>query len=248
MATLLPHIHDIHTALGSLDVAYHMNHRKNGMIMFDVQTGIMLEGIGHMITTNEPDARRIFVESNTPYPCDSSMYAHKDDCSSDCLPRFLAALSCVALLVGCPADTGGMRGDAGVSTPCDAWHGWWLRCGQDAGDDDWDVECRKIRWSSYDPRWSQTASKCLETLECGRADDVCTDEAFQVCGVTKAKADQAPVFQACLAAAHGCKTLDDMCEGLLVLAPAAHVEAERCDRTAEACELVGCYKAVLTLP
>jgi hypothetical protein len=68
-AALPPHINDIHTALGSLDVAYHMNHRKHGAVMFDVQTGMMLEGIGHF-TTSEQDANRIVVVSNTPYPCE----------------------------------------------------------------------------------------------------------------------------------------------------------------------------------
>jgi hypothetical protein len=69
-ATLPPHICDVPSALGSLDVAYHMNHRKNGVTMFDPQTGLMLEGIGHMITTIVPDENRIVVVCDTPYPCE----------------------------------------------------------------------------------------------------------------------------------------------------------------------------------
>lgn len=65
-----PHINDIHSALSSIDVAYHMNHRKSGVVMFDPQTGMMLEGIGHFITTIDPQDKRVMVVSNTPYPCD----------------------------------------------------------------------------------------------------------------------------------------------------------------------------------
>jgi hypothetical protein len=42
-----PTITDIQSAMGSMDAAYHMNHRKNGKVMFDPATGEMLEGIGH---------------------------------------------------------------------------------------------------------------------------------------------------------------------------------------------------------
>ena len=69
-AVLPPHISDVPSALGSLDVAYHMNHRKNGIVMFDPQTGIMLEGIGHFVATVEHAEKRVTIVSNTPYPCD----------------------------------------------------------------------------------------------------------------------------------------------------------------------------------
>ena len=69
-AVLPPQINDVPSALGSLDIAYHMNHRKNGVIMFDPQTGMMLEGIGHFVTTVDPQEKRVMVVSNTPYPCD----------------------------------------------------------------------------------------------------------------------------------------------------------------------------------
>lgn len=64
-----PHINDIHSALSSIDVAYHMNHRKSGVVMFDPQTGMMLEGIGHYTYRLEEDTRAILVCEN-PYPCE----------------------------------------------------------------------------------------------------------------------------------------------------------------------------------
>ena len=42
-----PHIKDIHSALSSVEIAYHMNHRtKAGVVMFDPATGIIMDGIG----------------------------------------------------------------------------------------------------------------------------------------------------------------------------------------------------------
>jgi hypothetical protein len=37
-----PTINDIHSAMASMNAAYHMNHRKNGKVMFDPATGIRL--------------------------------------------------------------------------------------------------------------------------------------------------------------------------------------------------------------
>jgi hypothetical protein len=65
-----PHLHDVPSALASLDVAYHMNHRKQGQVMFDPQTGIMLEGIGHLITTAMETENRVVVVCDDPYACD----------------------------------------------------------------------------------------------------------------------------------------------------------------------------------
>jgi hypothetical protein len=65
-----PHMHDVPSALSSLDIAYHMNHRKNGQIMFDPQTGMMLEGIGHMIATPVENENRVVVVCEEPYTCD----------------------------------------------------------------------------------------------------------------------------------------------------------------------------------
>jgi hypothetical protein len=65
-----PTITDIHSALGSVDVAYHMNHRKNGKVMFNPATGQMLEGIGHYGYKAVPRERRIVSVCENPYPCD----------------------------------------------------------------------------------------------------------------------------------------------------------------------------------
>lgn len=64
-----PTVQDIHAALGSVDVAYHMNHRKNGVPMFDPATGTMLEGIGHY-HYQRVDARKITLVCANPYPCE----------------------------------------------------------------------------------------------------------------------------------------------------------------------------------
>ncbi len=65
-----PHINDIHSAIASIDVAYHMNHRKQGVVMFDPQSGTMLEGIGHYGCAPVPDENRIVCVCENPYPCD----------------------------------------------------------------------------------------------------------------------------------------------------------------------------------
>jgi len=57
-------------ALDSIDIAYHMNHRKNGKVMFDSQTGTMLEGIGHFVSKPVANENRSIMVCETPYPCD----------------------------------------------------------------------------------------------------------------------------------------------------------------------------------
>ncbi|WP_375559591.1 hypothetical protein ACE193_17905 [Bernardetia sp. OM2101] len=46
-ANFPPEIDDIHKAISSINIAYHMNHRKNGKLMFDEKTGQITEGIGY---------------------------------------------------------------------------------------------------------------------------------------------------------------------------------------------------------
>jgi hypothetical protein len=65
-----PRVDDVHTALRSIDVAYHLNHRKAGRVMFDASTGAMLEGIGHYGYEPVPGERRVFTTCTSPYPCD----------------------------------------------------------------------------------------------------------------------------------------------------------------------------------
>lgn len=64
-----PSIRDVDAAIQSLDVAYHMNHRKNGKPMFDSRTGQKIEGIGHYGYRRVPDELAIVSECDNPYPC-----------------------------------------------------------------------------------------------------------------------------------------------------------------------------------
>jgi predicted hydrocarbon binding protein len=69
-ATFPPHVTDIYSGLASIDVAYHLNHRKDGEVMFNPETGKMLEGIGHYATEPVANDNRIVCHCDNPYPCD----------------------------------------------------------------------------------------------------------------------------------------------------------------------------------
>lgn len=69
-AILPPSLNDIHSAFQAIDVAYHLNHRKDGVVMFDLASGRMLEGIGHYRPKSSPHANRITMVCENPYPCD----------------------------------------------------------------------------------------------------------------------------------------------------------------------------------
>jgi hypothetical protein len=69
-AVFPPHISDIHSAIASIDAAYHMNHRKNGALMFNPETGQMLDGIGHYRYQPVANERRIICVCENPYPCE----------------------------------------------------------------------------------------------------------------------------------------------------------------------------------
>ncbi|MFH1380703.1 MAG: hypothetical protein ABIH57_00835, partial [Candidatus Omnitrophota bacterium] len=64
-----PEINDIESALASIDVAYHMNHRINGRVMFNPVNGTMEEGIGHY-GYEKVSERKIKMVCDNPYPCD----------------------------------------------------------------------------------------------------------------------------------------------------------------------------------
>lgn len=64
-----PWVIDIDSAIRSIDVAYHLNHRKNGTVMFDPQTGTMLEGIGHYGYQRTEGKNEIISVCENPYPC-----------------------------------------------------------------------------------------------------------------------------------------------------------------------------------
>jgi hypothetical protein len=65
-----PMAKDIYTAMVALDIGYHLNHRKNGQVMFDPATGQMLEGIGHYTHKPVPGESRIIATATNPYDCD----------------------------------------------------------------------------------------------------------------------------------------------------------------------------------
>jgi hypothetical protein len=60
----------IDAAIQAIDVGYHMNHRKKGVVMFDPATGTMLEGIGHYGFERPPgNKKEVLSVCNNPYPC-----------------------------------------------------------------------------------------------------------------------------------------------------------------------------------
>lgn len=69
VAIFPPDINDIFSALSVIDMAYHLNHRKNGEIMYNPKSGKMLEGIGHYQYVKIAE-NKIEMHCDTPYPCD----------------------------------------------------------------------------------------------------------------------------------------------------------------------------------
>ncbi len=68
-AVFPPNIKTIEDALQSIDIAYHLNHRKNGFVMFDQLTGKMEEGIGHYGYKKIEGKNMVIMECINPYPC-----------------------------------------------------------------------------------------------------------------------------------------------------------------------------------
>ncbi|OGF58801.1 MAG: hypothetical protein A2Y62_09920 [Candidatus Fischerbacteria bacterium RBG_13_37_8] len=64
-----PWVNNIENAIKSIDVAYHMNHRKNNVALFNQKTGEILEGIGHYGFEKVQGENMIISECNNPYPC-----------------------------------------------------------------------------------------------------------------------------------------------------------------------------------
>ena len=64
-----PPMHNLKEALLSLNIAYHMNHRLNGELMFNPNTGEMLEGIGHyQLVSFDEKTRKAVMNCKNPYP------------------------------------------------------------------------------------------------------------------------------------------------------------------------------------
>ncbi len=59
-------------ALKSIDIAYHINHRKSRELLYNVKTGEMKEGIGHYKVENIKK-NSLEVVCDNPYPCDFDM-------------------------------------------------------------------------------------------------------------------------------------------------------------------------------
>lgn len=64
-----PNVNSIETALASIDIAYHMNHRIAGTTLFNPITGAMKEGIGHYKYEKVSD-KKIKMVCENPYPCE----------------------------------------------------------------------------------------------------------------------------------------------------------------------------------
>ena len=64
------HITDIHACLASLDDAYRLNHRKNGVAMLNPSTGEKVDGIGRYTYEPVKDANQVICVCDVPYPCD----------------------------------------------------------------------------------------------------------------------------------------------------------------------------------
>ena len=62
-------IDSVESALQSIDIAYHMNHRLQGKVMYDRHTKKMTEGIGHYYYEKLGENKAQMVCDN-PYPCD----------------------------------------------------------------------------------------------------------------------------------------------------------------------------------
>lgn len=64
-----PDVKTVEAGLASIDVAYHMNHRINGVVLFNPATGKMTEGIGHYAFKKLGD-KEFEIICDHPYPCD----------------------------------------------------------------------------------------------------------------------------------------------------------------------------------
>jgi hypothetical protein len=67
---LPPEVTDIRSVFGTLNIAYHITHRKEGVVMFDPATGTMLDGIGDVICDFAKDEQKLTLKFEIPYPCE----------------------------------------------------------------------------------------------------------------------------------------------------------------------------------
>jgi hypothetical protein len=64
-----PTVNSVETALSSIDIAYHMNHRLDGKVLFNPENGQMKEGIGHY-GYEKLEGNNVKMVCDNPYPCD----------------------------------------------------------------------------------------------------------------------------------------------------------------------------------
>lgn len=69
-APLPPGTEDIKAVLMGVDISFHIHHRKDGVVMFDAETGTMLEGIGHYRCDLLEGGTSATMTCDNPYPCD----------------------------------------------------------------------------------------------------------------------------------------------------------------------------------
>ncbi len=62
-------IRDIWSGMHLLNAGYHMNHRKNGQVMFSEATGEFIPGIGAYEIRGQAPAKRMQLVCTNPYPC-----------------------------------------------------------------------------------------------------------------------------------------------------------------------------------
>jgi hypothetical protein len=67
---LPPHVTDIRSVFATLNVAYHLNHRKGGQLMFDLATGTKLDGIGNVTCEASNGEQKLTLRFENPYPCE----------------------------------------------------------------------------------------------------------------------------------------------------------------------------------
>jgi hypothetical protein len=68
---LLPEgVTDVYSAIRANNIAYHMNHKKNGKVMYDAATGRIEPGIGDYGFEPVTGQNKIISVCNTPFPCD----------------------------------------------------------------------------------------------------------------------------------------------------------------------------------
>jgi hypothetical protein len=63
-----PGVRDIQTLAQTMDMSYHLHHRRHGIAMGDPASGRIKEGIGHYLWRPRPDGTKE-VEISIPYPC-----------------------------------------------------------------------------------------------------------------------------------------------------------------------------------